>query len=491
MDKNEPRVTKMDVNREFLPMEIFNDVLDNASEAAKAEHKPVIGVVTGTKPDFYKQAPLVLECISKNYPVVVINTGQHFDELLGFGLKEFNLEQYFACNLNIRGDLMEKASELVLKFGNFGRYFQKRYDRKVNLLPIVHGDTLIAGVAPLAWVFGMGKKVAQNEAGLRAMAPEQIKKIIIDTDPSEEEIRKFAYKQFNGNWFIAREEPFPEQIDTWICSAGTKYFFAPKKLNSDHLLREGYPEESIFTVGNTVADALYIKRKEKSDKSIFDLYPELESGDWIRMDIHRRGNMTRRRFLSMMGGMEELLEKGHKVVLIMLNATNAAVKAYGWENKLKMLEEKYPKSFKITPIWQEYGHVVEFLDSGKCAAELTDSGSMQEELTYFPKVLSLTARLSTDRPETIFDAKANVLIPPVSSKWVSSMVDLAINEQDHLGIKVGEKEGFYEHGFYGEPGTVAGNIIKVLEEDVPEADTFPWLHHRLKMWKETDDIPYS
>ena len=48
-----------------------------------------------------------------------------------------------------------------------------------------------------------------------------------------------------------REEPFPEQIDTWICSAGTQFFFAPTKLNKDNLVREGYPENFIYVVGNS------------------------------------------------------------------------------------------------------------------------------------------------------------------------------------------------------------------------------------------------
>ena len=57
----------------------------------------------------------------------MIDTGQHFDELLGFGIKEFDLEDQIACNMQIRGDLMEKASELILKFGSFGRYWRKEF----------------------------------------------------------------------------------------------------------------------------------------------------------------------------------------------------------------------------------------------------------------------------------------------------------------------------------------------------------------------------
>jgi hypothetical protein len=37
---------------------------------------PILAIVNGTTPDFYKQAPLVSECASQNIPALV--TGQHY-----------------------------------------------------------------------------------------------------------------------------------------------------------------------------------------------------------------------------------------------------------------------------------------------------------------------------------------------------------------------------------------------------------------------------
>ena len=140
---------------------------------------------------------------------------------------------------------MTKSSDLILKFGYFGRYLKEHYSGQ-PVLPIVHGDTLVAGMATLSWVFGLGQKVGQNEAGLRSMSPKIIKKIKINQIPNKKFLEKFLVDQLSPNWFLTREEPFPEQIDTWVCSAGTKFFFAPTKLNKEHLIREGYPEEDIF-----------------------------------------------------------------------------------------------------------------------------------------------------------------------------------------------------------------------------------------------------
>jgi UDP-N-acetylglucosamine 2-epimerase len=477
---------ELDVSRELLPIKISAG-LSSVFQQAKRQNSPILAVVTGTKPDFYKQAPLMVEAAREKVPSFVINTGQHFDDVLGFGMQEFKLNDFVGCNLQIRGDLMEKASELILKFGYFGRYCRTHFHNE-SMLPIVHGDTLVAGIAPLAWVFGMGKKVGQNEAGLRSMAPEMMKHLSPTKEPTKKVIHDLVHSQFEGKWFLAREEPFPEQIDTWICSAGTQFFFAPTQLNRDHLVREGYPEEFVHVVGNSVVDAIHQKRKERPNPSIFDVYPSLERDQWVRMDIHRRENLTERRFTSIIGGLVDIIEQTDiNVVLVMLNATASALKQYGLEKKLQDLAEKHKDRFVITPLWKEYAHVIEFLDSGHCWAEMTDSGSMQEELLYFPKVASLTVRLNTDRPETVFDAKSNVLVPPLNRTWISYMAKEAHDKSDLLGMQLGKKKHIY-----GKPGQVSKKIIRIIKKEFENGDAnfYPWLHQRLGLWKEKQSIHY-
>ena len=102
---------------------------------------------------------------------------------------------------------------------------------------------------------------------------------------------------------------------------------------------------------------------------------------------------------------------------------------YGLNDRIDKLEVDYPSNFVQTGLWKEYGNVIEFLDSGECWLELTDSGSMQEEILYFPKVNSVTVRLNTDRPETIFEAHGNVLAPPINSDWIVEMVRLADQQE--------------------------------------------------------------
>lgn len=474
------------VNPKFLPYIVYNNTIEHLLANYDSLEK-VLGIVIGTKPDFYKQAPILIESIKQGLPSFIISTGQHYDELLGYGIKEFELNNSIVCDLQIRGDLMQKSSDLMLKFGHFGRYLKNQLP-KIDLLPIVHGDTLVAGVATLSWVFGMGQKVGQNEAGLRSMSPSNIKNIKINSFPTDLDVENFLTDQICNKWFITREEPFPEQIDTWVCSSGTKYFLAPTELNKEHLVREGYPDEDIYVVGNTVVDAIGLKRQNKPSQSIFDIYPKLESGDWIRMDIHRRENMTVHRFNAIMGGLINLIkDTDFKVVLILLNGTISALNKYDLRSRLLNLTEEYPDKFLITNLWKEYGHVVEFLDSGKCWAEITDSGSMQEELLYFPDVCSFTVRFNTDRPETVFGAKGNLLIPPINRNWLPKIVSKVYNKYENLGYKFKKKEELY-----GQPGEVSERIVRIMKKEFERKDAnfFPWLHQRLNFWQEDGGFEY-
>ena len=471
-------------NSPTLSLNLNTSLIENVFEFAKKERSPVFAVVVGTKPDFYKQAPLVKAAVADGIPTFVIATGQHYDNNLGFGVKEFGIDELVAADLQIRGDLMEKASQLILRFGSFGRVCKQEYPN-TPIFPIVHGDTLVAGIAPLAWVFGVGQKVGQNEAGLRSMAPLSIRELRPNSEPTAYEIERFADSQFNGKWFLAREEPFPEQIDTWICSAGTRLFFAPTALNKENLVREGYPEEDINVVGNTVVDAIEIKRAERPSKSIFEIYPKLESGEWIRIDIHRRENLTKSRFSSIIGGITDLVKSGHKVVFIKLTATQKAIDVYGLGEYLRNLEEQYPQNFIQTPLWKEYANVIEFLDSKRCWCELTDSGSMQEELLYFPDVLSLTVRLNTDRPETVFDARGNILVPPLNSHWIRELVVAARERELGAELKRNKKQ------IYGRPGEVSNKIASIIKQYFEQNDnSYPWLHQRLGLWKEKEELGY-
>ena len=453
----------------MLPLTLNKPLIKRVMEQAKKEHKWVLAFVIGTKPCFYKFYGSIVAADKAKIPYIVINSNQHYDDILTHGLKEFNFQDKIASNLSIRGDLAQKSAELMLKISWFAKHLKKTWPG-ITVIPVVLGDTIMTSIVPAAWMFSRNEKAIQNEAGLRSMTPEIMKRY------DKVSVQDFIEQQFNGKWILMRNEPFPEQWDTYTSAAASQYHFAPVELNKQHLLREGYPEENIWTIGGVVVDALDLKRKTKPEKSIFEIYPELEKGDWIRVDIHRRENLTPRRFRSIVGAIKELVKNGCNLNFIEMSATRMALDFYGLRKEVEKLKGK--KNFLYTTVWPEYGHVIEFFESDKCIAALTDSGGVQEELNLIGKAC-LTCRLTTDRPETVFDAKSNILVPPASKEIIVNMVShVSDNESLRKHMESSKK-------LYG--SDVGKKFISVVSGLMENNDKpFKWAHDTLKLWSDNE-----
>ena len=205
---------------------------------------------------------------------------------------------------------------------------------------------------------------------------------------------------------------------------------APVELNRQHLIREGYAPENIYLTGGVVVDALELKRREKPEQSIFEIYPQLARGKWLRLDVHRKENLSRQRFTAIFGALERIVRKGHQVNLLLMNATRHAVQHWGLGERLEAL--KKAPNFLATEVWPAYDHVVEFYDSEHCLAAWTDSGGLQEDMNMMGKPC-LTIRFSTDRPETVMGNHGNLLVPPINDEFLARVVSGVIEDPRVLG----------------------------------------------------------
>jgi UDP-N-acetylglucosamine 2-epimerase (non-hydrolysing) len=457
---------------QLLPMNIDEKLIKSVMEKGKKEKKWVLAFVIGTKPCFYKFYGSVMEADKAGIPNFVINSNQHYDDILTFGLNEFNFQNKIGANLAIRGDLAQKSAELMIKVSWLARYLKKHWP-DVTVVPVVLGDTILTSIVPAAWMFSRNERAIQNEAGLRSMTPDAMK------DVGKIDVSDFIDKQFNGSWSLLRNEPFPEQWDTFVSAAGSEFLFAPLELNKKHLVREGHPEKNTWVTGGVVIDALTLKRKEKAEKSIFNIYPQLEEGRWIRADIHRRGNLTPRRFKAIIGGVKKLVEKGYKVNFIEMSATRFALDNYKLRGEIEKLSKN--KNFLFTKVWPEYANVIEFYESEHCFSALTDSGGVQEEMNELGQ-LCLTCRFNTDRPETVNDAKTNLLVPPVDGSFIFKMVEhVDKNEDLQKQMRSGPK-------LYG--SNVGKKFISVVSDLIQKERPFKWAHEALGLWKETEKSDY-
>jgi UDP-N-acetylglucosamine 2-epimerase len=446
----------------MLPLTIHEQRIREQMEKAQREKKWVLTFVIGTKPCFYKFYGSIMEAERQGIPYMVIDSNQHYDANLTFGIKEFDYSRKICSNLSIRGNLSQKSGELFYKVSWFANYLKNNWP-DVTVVPVVLGDTILTSIVPAAWMFTRREKAIHNEAGLRSMSPDAMALLRNHQTLSAED---FIDKQFNGSWSLQTQEPFPEQWDTFVSSKGSEFLFAPLDLNKQHLLREGHNEKKIWVTGGVVVDALEAKSKMTSERSVFDIYPILEQGEWIRVDIHRKANQTPERFKSIISGIKQLVEKGHQVNFIEMNTTRVSLDQYGLRGVLDGL--KNYDNFLHTSVWPEFSHVLEFYKSKNCFAALTDSGGVQEEMNLLGK-LCLTARFNTDRPETVNSAHSNILVPPVSGDFMLKMVEHVLQNQT-LQQKMRSAPKLYGEGV----GKKFITTVKGLMEQ--NAKPFTWTH---------------
>ena len=419
-----------------LPVTLQQDIIAKAMEEGRAKNTWVLAFVIGTKPCFNKVYGSVMACHRAGIPLFVIDANQHYDANLVHGIKEFGFDQFLAVNLQLRGDLVQKSTELFHKTALLARWLKQNWP-DITVIPVVNGDTILCPIIPPAWMFARGEKSIQNEAGLRSMSPSVLQNMKLDIPVDD-----FMQHQWNGDWQLMRTEPFPEQWDTFVSAAGCEHHMAPIELNRQHLIREGYPAEHIHLIGGVVVDALHLKLREKPDQSIFSIYPQLGIGQWIRLDIHRKENLGEKRFTSIFQALENLVHAGHQINMVMLNATLHAIQHWNLHSRFEKLR-KYP-NFLATDVWPAYSNVVEFYTSPHFLAAWTDSGGIQEDMNLLGKPC-LTCRFNTDRPETVMGNHGNILMPPVDGEWLTRMLSGILSDSSKLALLANAKPLYGEN----------------------------------------------
>ncbi len=250
-----------------------------------------------------------------------------------------------------------------------------------------------------------------------------------------------------------------------MSDAGSGYHAAPVELARQNLLDEGFPADTIEVVGNTVVDATRQALSDAARATIFEDYPQLHGGRFIRVCIHRRENTDdERRFTVLFDAIEALVRAGRQVLFIRLFGTDAAIDRFGLRDRLVALEKAFPESFISSEVWPNYRDVIAAMQ--ECALVATDSGSMQEEMNILG-VGCVTLRFGSDRGETLL-AGGNVLAPPVDAAFVVSIIEQAVDRLRMDGVP----------NLYGE--SVAARIVDgVLARALPGPGLFRTEESRL------------
>jgi UDP-N-acetylglucosamine 2-epimerase (non-hydrolysing) len=406
----------------------------------------VVHIVTiATKPDIIKQAPIYKELESRGEFVLLCHTGQHHDFRYSGGMEE-EFELTVDIRLGIDGDLNSKVAQMVERFGAVVGYLQAAGKTPI---PYIHGDTSTAMGIGLASIL---KQVAcvHVEAGIRTLTP---KKEFYDKFYQAFKAGKFDWDEYyaaaqqRDNYELGSMEPYPEQVNTRMAEPASGYYAAPVELDREFLLNEGFAPSKVSVVGNSVVDATLKSKAEAKSSTIFDKYPQLLSGQFIRFCIHRRENTSNeRRFTVLVDAIKKLVESGKSVLLISLFGTEEAIDEFGQRETIEQLARDYPETFIYSDVWPYYKDVIAAMVH--CAAIATDSGSMQEEMNVLG-VPCVTLRFGSDRGES-FLAGGNIPAPPIDSDFVVAVVEGAV---DNAAMRNAPK-------IYGE------NVSKKLVDEV-------------------------
>lgn len=309
-----------------------------------------IMAIFGTRPEAIKMAPVVRELLK--HPEIetkVCLTAQH-REMLDQVVDLFQLPVDYDLDIMKQGQSLYDITDRVL----LG--LKEVLEKEKPDLVLVHGDTTTTFSATLA-AFYHQIDVGHVEAGLRT-----------------------------GNMY----SPFPEEANRRLTSVLTTLHFAPTETARQNLLKENQKDDHIFTVGNSVIDALLATVKKDyvfEDKELQDIE---EHKRIILVTTHRRENLGEP-MRNVYRALRRLVETVPDTEVVFPVHRNPLVR-----QAVKEVLDGVPGIHLVDPM--EYEPFTNLM--ARSAIILTDSGGIQEEAPSLGKPV-LVLRDTTERPEAV------------------------------------------------------------------------------------------
>lgn len=306
--------------------------------------------IFGTRPEAIKMAPVVRELLK--HPEIetkVCLTAQH-REMLDQVVDLFQLPVDYDLDIMKKGQSLYDITDRVL----LG--LKEVLEKEKPDLVLVHGDTTTTFSATLA-AFYQQIDVGHVEAGLRT-----------------------------GNMY----SPFPEEANRRLTSVLTTLHFAPTETARQNLLKENQKDDRIFTVGNSVIDALLATVKKDyvfEDKELQDIE---EHKRIILVTTHRRENLGEP-MRNVYRALRRLVETVPDTEVVFPVHRNPLVR-----QAVKEVLDGVPGIHLVDPM--EYEPFTNLM--ARSAIILTDSGGIQEEAPSLGKPV-LVLRDTTERPEAV------------------------------------------------------------------------------------------
>lgn len=366
--------------------------------------------IVGTRPEAIKVAPLYFELKNNSSIEVQIGlTGQH-KELIYQALGFFGITPDFDLEVMTENQTLNSLIAKVI-IGIDGVLKRIRPD-----YILVQGDTSTVFGAALA-AFQNKIKVIHLEAGLRSFD-------------------KYA--------------PFPEEMNRQLTSVIADIHLAPTKSAVANLKKEGVVR-SVYQVGNTVIDALFLGLKQIESSNVrndIEKYFSFldDNKRTILMTCHRRENFGE--------GIKNIVSAVKEVALKFSDRIQFCYPVHPNPNIKSVVDEylgNIPNVFLIEPL--SYPYLIWMMNASYFV--LTDSGGIQEEAPSLRKPV-LVMREETERMEGIEEGNA-VLLGNDREKIIRHCERLILDVEYYQSFSSQENP-------YGD-GTASRQINAVLNEE--------------------------
>ncbi|WP_405450596.1 non-hydrolyzing UDP-N-acetylglucosamine 2-epimerase [Streptomyces erythrochromogenes] len=306
--------------------------------------------VAGARPNYMKIKPVMDALERRGAEVVLVHTGQHYDE---------SMNDVFFRDLGIRPPdrhLGAGSGSHAQQTGRVMAAFEPLLDELAPDAVVVVGD-INSTLACALVTAKAGPLLAHVEAGLRS-----------------------------------RDWSMPEEVNRVATDRVSDYLLAPSPDAAANLRAEGYREDQIHVVGNVMIDTLLANLDRARQSDVLDRYG-LTRGGYGLVTLHRPANVDDPGALR--GLLKALGEIAGRCPLLLPVHPRAAE---------RLADLGVPDGIRLVPA-AGYLDFIALQDSARLV--LTDSGGVQEETTALG-VPCVTLRENTERPVTV-DEGTNVL----------------------------------------------------------------------------------
>ena len=311
----------------------------------------MIHFFVGTKAQFIKMAPVMIELQGRGVPFRYVDSGQHAEltqSLRGaFKIGEPDIR------LNA-SDIVTMTKAATWTFRLASSVVVRRRWLREKVFPgggicLIHGDTLSTFLG-MTMARAAGLRIGQVEAGLR------------------------SFRTF---------DPFPEELIRIYCMRRCQLLFAPSEEAAENL-RVMKVKGKIYDVGgNTVVDSLRLMRE--AEPTI-----DIPTEPFALATCHRLETITRKNRLREVIALLNRTAQSMKVIFVVHKPTRNYLKKFH-------LDDELDDSIRVLPM-QSYLNFSTLLTQARMV--LTDGGSIQEECGYLLKPC-LVLRQRSERPDGI------------------------------------------------------------------------------------------